>query len=212
MERTHLQIIRRLTAGEAAKSVATATGYTRRWVSVIVGRYDEAGVGGLGDRRRSNPGAGPLLDDARRDRLAREIERGPPDRGLWTGRSVAQWITGLLGRLVSPRRATDHLRRLGFSRQVPRPRHAGADLAAQEGFEARFRAQVQARRLEDPDVPLEAWAFDEHRLGLEPVPRRVWAPRGSGPPARGHHRFRWLWVHGFVRPARASPVGSWPRR
>ncbi|MBK4723166.1 winged helix-turn-helix domain-containing protein, partial [Azospirillum sp. YIM DDC1] len=108
----------------------------------------------------------------------------PPDRGLWTGRSVAQWIAGMLGRLVSPRRGTDYLGRLGFTRQVPRPRHAEADALAQEVFKARFRRRVQALQQENPDTPLEVWAMDEHRVGLKPVLRRVWAPRGCRPGAR----------------------------
>jgi hypothetical protein len=43
-----------------------------------------------------------------------------------------------------------------------------------------------------PDKPVEAWATDEHRLGLKPVRRRVWAPIGERPIAAGHHRYRWL--------------------
>ena len=45
------------------------------------------------------------------------------------------------------------------------------------------------------------WAQDEHRLGLLPVVRRIWAPRGSRPTAPVRRRFRWLYVYGFVRPA-----------
>src|SRR6516164_10642837 len=31
-----------------------------------------------------------------------------------------------------------------------------------------------------PDKPIEVWATDEHRLGLKPIHRRVWAPIGRG--------------------------------
>ena len=43
--------------------------------------------------------------------------------------------------------------------------------------------------------------MDEHRLGLKPVLRLVWAPRGQRPVARVHHRYEWLYVYCFVRPA-----------
>jgi hypothetical protein len=33
------------------------------------------------------------------------------------------------------------------------------------------------------------------------VTRRVWAPIGERPTARGHHRFDWLYVTAFVSPA-----------
>ncbi|KPD32367.1 transposase [Thermus scotoductus] len=43
---------------------------------------------------------------------------------------------------------------------------------------------------------MELWAMDEHRLGLKPVYRRVWAPLAWVRP-----RYRWLYVYGFVRPS-----------
>jgi transposase len=48
---------------------------------------------------------------------------------------------------------------------------------------------------------IETFATDEHRIGLKPILRRVWAPRGERPVARGHHRFEWLYVTAFVSPA-----------
>jgi transposase len=48
---------------------------------------------------------------------------------------------------------------------------------------------------------VEAFATDEHRIGLKPILRRVWAPRGERPIARGHHRYQWFYVTAFVSPA-----------
>ena len=62
----------------------------------------------------------------------------------------SKWICGLLGRLVSPRRGLEYLRRLGFTRQVPRPRHARGDFAAQERFKADFRARMEELAREEP--------------------------------------------------------------
>lgn len=47
---------------------------------------------------------------------------------------------------------------------------------------------------------VEAWAEDEMRLGLKPVLRRVWAPRGRRPVARFRRRYEWVYLYGFVRP------------
>ena len=47
---------------------------------------------------------------------------------------------------------------------------------------------------------MELWAEDEARLGLIPVVRRVWAPRGVRPRALGQRRYQWLYLYGFVRP------------
>lgn len=50
------------------------------------------------------------------------------------------------------------------------------------------------------------WAFDEHRLGLRPVLRRRWAPKGRRPIAVGHPRYEWLYLYGFVHPGTGEVV------
>ena len=62
-------------------------------------------------------------------------------------------------------------------------------------------AQAVAEEAErHPGAVIETFATDEHRLGLKPILRRVWAPRGERPVAVGHHRFEWLYVTAFVSP------------
>jgi DDE superfamily endonuclease len=43
--------------------------------------------------------------------------------------------------------------------------------------------------------------MDEHRIGLKPIVRRVWAPRGKRPVVDLHPRYRWRYLSGFVHPA-----------
>ncbi len=52
-----------------------------------------------------------------------------------------------------------------------------------------------------PDRPVEVWAFDARRLGLKPLARRVWARAGQRPVAVSHHKYKWLYLYAFVRPA-----------
>jgi transposase len=65
---------------------------------------------------------------------------------------------------------------------------------------------VARARAAHPDRPVEVWAEDEHRLGLKPVRRRVWAPVGQRPIALGHHRYQWLQVVAFVQPTSGETV------
>jgi hypothetical protein len=62
-------------------------------------------------------------------------------------------------------------------------------------------ATVAAVRAAHPAAEVTVWAEDEHRLGLLPLVRRVWAPRGRCPIARVERRSQWRDVFGFVRPA-----------
>jgi transposase len=52
-----------------------------------------------------------------------------------------------------------------------------------------------------PQAQIELWATDEHRIGLKPLLRRIWAPRGQRPVAIVQHRFAWRYLVGFVHPA-----------
>jgi len=52
-----------------------------------------------------------------------------------------------------------------------------------------------------PEATIALWAQDEHRLGLLPIMRRVWAPKGQRPTAQVERHYEWLYVYGFVRPS-----------
>jgi len=42
--------------------------------------------------------------------------------------------------------------------------------------------------------------MDEHRVGLQPVLRRVWAMRGQRPVVRVWPRYEWLYIYAFAQP------------
>ena len=48
--------------------------------------------------------------------------------------------------------------------------------------------------------------MDEHRIGLKPLLRRVWAPIGQPPLASVRHRFVWRYLVAFVHPASGRTV------
>ncbi len=60
---------------------------------------------------------------------------------------------------------------------------------------------MAAARAEAPRRRVEVWAFDEHRLGLKPLARRVWARIGQRPISVSAHKYKWLYLYAFVRPA-----------
>ena len=69
------------------------------------------------------------------------------------------------------------------------------------GIQKKLADAVAEEAAKYPDKPVEVFATDEHRIGLKPVTRRVWAPIGERPIAHGHHRFDWLYVTAFASPA-----------
>jgi transposase len=148
--RSHLQVIRLLLQGNPVSEAARVTGFSERWINILIDRWNARGLAGLGDRRRSNKGAQPLLDDAGLAALDAALSEDPADRGVWSGRQVAVWMSDYLGRPVSPKRGFDYLHRLNYSRQQPRPRHAkAASPEEQDRFKKKSRRQWR-RRVEKP--------------------------------------------------------------
>ncbi len=67
-------------------------------------------------------------------------------------------------------------------------------------MEKNLRRRVRRLRAAHPGKVVEVWAEDEARLGLKPITRRVWWPRGCRPTSCGRTRYEWLYVYGFARP------------
>ena len=118
--------------GQTAKAAAALVGLSDKWVRALVHRYNQAGDAGLTDRRTQHPGQPPLLSADQQHALAQALQAPPVEGGVWTGRKVAAWIERTTGRPAHHQRGWDYLRRLGYTPQRPRPRHAEAASAADQ--------------------------------------------------------------------------------
>src|SRR3954453_17297411 len=246
IERSHLQVVWLLSRDRSEREVAQVTGYGRRWVGEVARRYEEGGPDGLGDRRRGNAGARPLLGAEDEAALRAALAEPPARGGVWAGpkggaagdrggRAAAGGrgrggAAGRAGRAARRRRAVDGAEggdvdggparprgpaatRLGLPTKAP-PKRPPAPAAARQGGEPggaggvqkKLAAEVGERRERDPGGAVEGWGFDEHRLGLRPVLRRQWAPKGQRPIAVGHPRYEWLYLYGFVHPGTGEVV------
>ena len=67
-------------------------------------------------------------------------------------------------------------------------------------MEKKLKLEQARLQAEYPKAEIEVWAMDEHRLGLKPIQRRVWAGQAEPPIAAVKWRFQWLWLYGFVHP------------
>ena len=77
---------------------------------------------------------------------------------------------------------------------------AGGRRVGTSRLSKRLNDAAAEERARHPGTPVEVWACDEHRAGLKPVIRRVWAKRGRRPVATAEPRYEWLYLYGFVRP------------
>ena len=60
--------------------------------------------------------------------------------------------------------------------------------------------EVEQVQIEHPNADVEVWCEDEHRIGLQPINRRIWVEQGEQPLAMVNWKREWLWLYAFVQP------------
>lgn len=73
-------------------------------------------------------------------------------------------------------------------------------LARATRVEKKLNLELSQLQAKYPEAEIELWSEDEHRLGLQPILRRVWTPKGEQPIATVKIQYQWLWLYGFVHP------------
>ncbi len=110
----------------STRAVSHATGFSQNWVYKIIRRYNAEGPRGLIDKHQFSPGGATraILNAAERQALVQALQDRPPDGGVWTAPKVARWVQEHTGKTMAAVTAWTYLRRLGFTLQRPRLRHA----------------------------------------------------------------------------------------
>lgn len=67
-------------------------------------------------------------------------------------------------------------------------------------MEKKLTQKVEQVKKDYPEARVEAWAEDEHRIGLKPINRIIWVEKGENPIAPVNWKYEWLWLMGFVHP------------
>lgn len=138
-----------ISGGELANHAARRVGRSSGWVTALARRYNERGVKAVPDARGEvAPGRRPRLDVEAAQALDLALRSEPADGGLWTAPKVARWIAERTGTSVNQSTAWRVMRRLGFTLQVPRPKHRRAATTEEQ---AAFKKSL-ARRLPNSSV------------------------------------------------------------
>ena len=128
--------------GVSRTQAAQAAGMDRQTLRDWVHGYNEQGLPGLSNK----PGkVGPkrALSPEQEAEVAAWVRQGPDPakHGVvrWRRADLARAIAAEFGVVLAERSISDVLRRLGFRRLVPRPRHPERDAAAQASFKPTSR-------------------------------------------------------------------------
>jgi hypothetical protein len=113
----------------------------------------------------------------------------------WRRVDLAALIAARFGVVLAERTVGTLLRRLGFVRLSVRPRHPAHDAEAQAAPKKNFADLVAAaipERARGNPIELwwqDGWTYTSNRVGQQGTLTRVWADKGSRPPAPRDQRF-----------------------
>ncbi len=159
------------------------------------------GVAGLLERGHA-PGKRPVVQGAVQAEFLARLAEGR----FRQARDAQQWIRKRTRKTLTESGVRQLLRRLGGKLKVPRKSHAKKDPAKAAQFKAELPAKLEALAGSAPNRPVRLWVLDDHRYGLLPVIRRVWAWRGVHAPYAT--KYQWGYLHEAleVDGARASEL------
>ncbi len=194
--------------GWSIKKSAISVGLSYEYARRVVKRYNEEGeatVTNQHNRTRNYQTATrpkhSLLNREQLQKLKGALRSRPDDGGIWTGPKVARWMEKETGReKIHDQRGWEYLKKCGYSWKVPRPSHKKGDPQEQQEFKETYPVKIKTIQEQHPGAEVQGWFFDEHRVGLKPILRRVWSPIGEQPTAVVHHRYEWLYIYAFVNP------------
>lgn len=205
VEARRWHLLWKISLGWTIKNSAIAVGINYDYGKEIVRKYNTSGEKGVVNLKKSphkhTGGKRSLLTEKQLEKLAAKLQSEPSDGGIWTGTKVARWLEQETGvEKVWNQRGWDYLKKLKYSWQSPRAKHHKADKSAQDTFKQNLPLKVFELRKKYPEAQIDVWFFDEHRVGLKPIIRKVWARIGSRPIAVVKPGYEWLYVYGFVKP------------
>ena len=157
VEKTHWHRIWLLTRPErplAPAEAATQLGLSAVWARAILKRWNAEGPAGLADRRSGHCGGHSKLTTDQQIDLWAALQQPPPDGGIWTGPKVKGYARDRFGVVIGKPTGWRWRRGLGFSLQVPRPRHPKAATAAEQQAWKRRHGPVHCRAA--PPAPRQA--------------------------------------------------------
>jgi transposase len=112
-------------------------------------------------------------------------------------RDAQSWIKKRTRKTLTESGVRKTICRLGGKLKVPCKSHVKKDTKAAEEFRADLSNRLAKAVGTSPDKPVRIWVLDEHRYGLLPVIRRVWARKG----VRVHAPYKTTYQSGYLHEA-----------
>ena len=189
--RKRLLVVRLVAQHElTVAQIMKVTDVSRQTVFTYRDKVVEGGVAELLKRSYCG-GPQPTVRGAVKEELIERLEAGQ----FRQARDAQAWIKKRTRKKLTESGVRQLLRRIGGKLKVPRKSHAKKDPAKAAQFKAELPTRLSELVGSAPHLPVRLWVLDEHRYGLLPVIRRVWARRGVRVHAPYDTRYKWGYLH-----------------
>ena len=189
--RKRLLVVRLIAQHEhTVAEIMKIAGVCRQTVFTYRDKVVAEGVEGL--LKRDWAGARvPTVRGAVADEFLKQLEQGK----FRQARDAQAWIKKRTRKTLTESGVRQIIRRLGGKLKVPRKSHVKKDSKAAEEFRVDLSHRLAKAVGSSPDKPVRIWVLDEHRYGLLPVIRRVWARKGVRVHAPYKTTYQWGYLH-----------------
>ena len=189
--RKRLLVVRLIAQHEhTVAEIMKITGVSRQTVFTYRDTVVEKGVKGLLSRRWAGARK-PAVRGALTQEFLEKLEEGK----FRQARDAQSWIKKRTRKTLTESGVRQLIRRLGGRLKVPRKSHVKKDTKAAEEFRATMSERITEVVGEGTEKPVRIWVLDEHRYGLLPVIRRVWARKGVRVHAPYKTTYQWGYLH-----------------
>ncbi len=188
--RERLRVVRLIAQHElTAEQIAKACDVSRASVFNYRNLLLSGGLPALLSRKFA-PGKKPVVHGALAEEFKQRLEQGH----FRSARHAQAWIKKRTRKNLSESGVLKVLRRLGGKRKSPRKSHGKKDPKKAQTFKADLPSKLTELAGTSPK-PVRIWVLDEHRYGLLPVIRRVWALKGKRVHAPYATKYKWGYLH-----------------
>ena len=189
--RKRLLVVRLIAQHEhTVDEIMKIVGVSRQTVFTYRDTVVEKGVDGLLERKWAGARK-PAVRGALSEEFLKRLEEGK----FRQARDAQSWIKKRTRKTLTESGVRQLIRRLGGKLKVPRKSHVKKDTKAAAEFRATMSERIGKVVGENPGQPVRIWVLDEHRYGLLPVIRRVWARKGVRVHAPYKTTYQWGYLH-----------------
>ena len=161
--------------------IGSELGFSKSWVSKWIDRYERLGLNGLFDKPRS--GHPPNLTPEQEEVLKARIQAGPTKEDIvsvFRGHSIVSLVASTCNVSFSLSGIYSLIKRLGFKKIRPRPRHEKND----KNLMQQWKDDVLPNKIKEvsqryPGKKIELWYQDEMRFGKKTRMTYEWKLSGT---------------------------------